>query len=80
MENKEPILKPEDVKEPCDKGLSSTALFAELTAYMEDAENKYHNEQCFGDAISTANWRATYLTSRDCIRICRKHLPANSKL
>lgn len=71
--------KPEIVELPREEGLSSSALFAALTAYMEDAENKYHNEQCFGDAISTASWRATYLTARDCIRICRKHLPANAK-
>jgi hypothetical protein len=53
---------------------SLAALFADLTAVMEDAAEKYENEQFFGDALSAANWRARTLTARDCIRICRKRL------
>lgn len=55
---------------------SLAALFSDLTALMENAAKKYENEQLFGDALSVANWRATTLTARDCIRICRKHLYA----
>jgi hypothetical protein len=51
-------------------------LFADLTALMEDAAEKYENEQLFGDALSAANWRSRTLTARDCLRICRKHLSA----
>ena len=71
--------KPEDAEQPSGKGLSSSALLADLESWMAHAEKRYNEEQQDGDAISIASTRGTFLAIRDARALVRKHLPANDK-
>lgn len=71
--------KPESERE-AEERLSSRDLLADLESWLSHAENRYIEEQQYGDAISIASTRGTFLAIRDARALVRKHFQANSKL
>lgn len=59
--------------------LPSHALLADLESWMANAEKRYNEEQQYGDAISIASTRGTFLAIRDARALVRKHFPESAK-